>query len=71
MSNPSALASQPEPGLTADEWATLREAFAIGVVSYVGDPWFAADAGYGYDEAEATINAAREIFDARLSEDPR
>jgi hypothetical protein len=46
--------------------ATIREAMAIGQVSYDGDSWFAADAGYGYDEAEATMNKARAIL-ARLS----
>jgi hypothetical protein len=60
--------ARPEPTPSPEEWATLRRAFAIGMVSF-DDGWFAADAEYGYDEAEATMADARVIL-ARFTEPP-
>lgn len=52
--------------LTAEELVTVFTAHRIGAISYEGDSWFAADAGYEYDSAELTMNAAGAIL-ARLS----
>jgi hypothetical protein len=52
--------------LTPAELATVFRAHRIGSISYNGDSWFAADAGYDYDDAEATMQAAGVIL-ARLA----
>lgn len=52
--------------LTADELATVFRAHQIGAISHDGDSWFAAEAGYDYDPAEATMREAGAIL-ARLT----
>lgn len=52
--------------LTAEELVILFKAHQIGAISHDGDGWYAKDAGYDYDEAEATMQAAGEIL-ARLA----
>jgi hypothetical protein len=44
----------------------LRKALTIGYESWAGDGWYASQAGYGYDDAEAILKAADEML-ARLS----
>ena len=44
--------------------ATLEKALEIGRTSYDGDPWFAKEAGWDYDDAEATLSAAAAIVEA-------
>ena len=52
--------------LTDEEWATLRKALAIGLACYDGDGWYAWGDGNGweYDDAEATVESARDILRA-------
>ena len=52
--------------LTPDELVTVFRAHRIGAISYEGDSWYAADAGYDYDPAEATMREAGDIL-ARLA----
>ena len=58
--------SEERVALTLDELATVFRAHAIGSISYEGDSWYAADAGYDYDPAEATMREAGDIL-ARLT----
>ena len=55
--------------VTEASLATLRTALAIGRISYEGDAWFAADAGYDYDDAEQTLAEAAAIL-AQLRAQP-
>jgi len=48
--------------------AILSEAIVIGSISYEGDSWYAAHAGFDYDAAEATMQEARELVAALLAE---
>ena len=50
--------------LTAEDIALLRRAHTIGAISYNGDPWYAKDEGYDYDDAEKTMAEAGRLLAA-------
>lgn len=59
--------SEGLPVVSAQDLAILREALAIGHISWDGDGWYAKDAGYEYDAAERTLNEASAILQALAS----
>lgn len=48
--------------LSFTDAATIIKALTIGRISWDGDGWFAADAGYDYYEAEQTLDAASAVL---------
>lgn len=54
--------SEPKLRLSLADAAVIIKALTIGRISWDGDGWFAADAGYGYDEAEQTLDAASAVL---------
>lgn len=50
--------------LDAEAVAVLQKALVIGSISHDGDGWYAKEAGFDYDDAEATLVAARRILES-------
>lgn len=55
-----AMATCERNGQQALDLELIRKALAIGYASWAGDGWYAKEAGYDYDDAEATFEAAQQ-----------
>lgn len=60
-----ALSSEGE-GLDRADIEALERALRVGFISWDGDGWYAADAGFSYEDAEAAFKAAGAVL-TRLS----